>query len=121
MNPRITNVVTRANLHCKLNLRNIVSKVMNVIYNPKKYSGLIWHHRHIKSKCFVFHTGIILCMGNNTLKDAKKDIRKYGRLLCKLGYNVHIIQIKLVTQSAVATLSGKLHINRGFSFPKRNI
>ena len=52
----------------------------------------------------------MLCMGNDNLAESKKDLRKYARILYKLKYPVCISKIKLVTQSAVATLSGRLDI-----------
>jgi transcription initiation factor TFIID TATA-box-binding protein len=110
MDVRLTNVVVRCNLGCMLNLKYVVSNVSNAIYNAKKYSGMIWRHRHIKSTCFVFHTGSIMCMGNNSLHGAKKDLRKYARLLNKIGYPVVLQCIRVVTKSAVATLSGKLNM-----------
>jgi transcription initiation factor TFIID TATA-box-binding protein len=82
----------------------MVKCVCNSIYNPRKYSGMIWKHRHIKSTCFVFHTGRIMCMGNNSLKASKKDLRKYARLVSKKGYNVSLDCMTVVTKSAVATL-----------------
>jgi transcription initiation factor TFIID TATA-box-binding protein len=112
MNARMTNVVVSANLHCAVNLNYMVNAVNNAVYNPKKYSGMIWRHRRIKSKCFLFHTGNILCMGNDTVRCAKNDLRKYARLLTKKGYVVCLKNIKVVTKSAVATLSGKLDIKQ---------
>ena len=89
----------------------MVNSSCNSIYNPRKYSGMIWKHRHIKSTCFVFHTGRIMCMGNTSLKGSKKDLRKYARLVNKQGYSVSLGCITVVTKSAVATLSGKLNID----------
>lgn len=118
MNLHVTNVVISASVQCNLNLRNIAHKLANVIYNPHKYSGLIWQHRKIKSKCFLFHTGKMLCMGNDNLAESKKDLRKYARILYKLKYPVCISNIKLVTQSAVATLSGRLDIANAVNYVK---
>jgi TATA-box binding protein (TBP) (component of TFIID and TFIIIB) len=110
MDVRITNVVLSANLSCILNLNDIARYTSNVTYNRKKYSGLIWHHRHIKSKCFLFHTGRMMCMGNAGINNAKKDLRMYARLLSKMGYKVTLNIINVVTKSAVATLGGKLNV-----------
>jgi TATA-box binding protein (TBP) (component of TFIID and TFIIIB) len=52
-----------------------------------------------------------MCMGNNSLNAAKKDLRKYARLINKKGYNVSLGCIHVVTKSAVATLSGKLNMH----------
>ena len=49
-------------------------------------------------------------MGNNSVEQAKKDLRKYARIVQKLGYSVYLDRIPVVTKSAVATLSGKLNL-----------
>jgi TATA-box binding protein (TBP) (component of TFIID and TFIIIB) len=108
MNLHVTNVVVKTDLKCGLNLLYVVKHVANAIYNPCKYSGMIWKHKKIKSKCFLFHTGSIMCMGNDSIYRAKQDIRKYARLITKLGYKVDIGHIRTITRSAVATLSGRL-------------
>ena len=110
MDVRVTNVVVRSNLKCDINLNHLACSLSNVIYNIKKYSGMIWRHRHIKSTCFVFHTGKIMCMGNKSLYASKRDLRKYSRIINKMGYSVVLTRIELVTKSAVATLSGKLNL-----------
>jgi TATA-box binding protein (TBP) (component of TFIID and TFIIIB) len=118
MNLQVTNVVVKAQLNCNINLLHVVKHVASATYNPFKYSGLIWKHRKIKSKCFLFHTGIILCMGNNKVYRSKKDVRKYARLVSKLGYKVNMHSIKIVTKSAVATLSGRLNMSESCKFLK---
>jgi TATA-box binding protein (TBP) (component of TFIID and TFIIIB) len=110
MDIRLTNVVVRSSLNCSVNLTLLVNSIANAVYNTKKYSGMVWRHRHIKSTCFVFHTGKLMCMGNNSVKGAKKDLRKYARIINKFGYNVCLSCIKVMTKSAVATLTGKLNL-----------
>ncbi len=48
-------------------------------------------------------------MGNNSVLQAKKDLRKYARLLQCMN-NVDVYSIDVVTKSAVAYLSGKLNL-----------
>ena len=112
MDLRITNVVLRGDLKCLVNLTHVLNNVHNAIFNPKKYSGVIWQHRSIKSKCFLFHTGRIMCMGNSNVHSGKKDLRKYSRIIQKLGYLVTLKDVKVITKSAVATLSGRLDLHQ---------
>ena len=107
---RVTNVVVSSNLHCNINLSQVVRLMKNCSYNPSKYSGMICRNKKIKSTCFLFHTGRIVCMGNNSVVGAKKDLRKYARIVQKLGYSVCLYRIQVVTKSAVATLSSKLDL-----------
>jgi TATA-box binding protein (TBP) (component of TFIID and TFIIIB) len=103
---RVTNVVLKADLHCRFSLKVLAQSLGNCVFNPRRYSGLIWQHRKLKSKCFVFHTGRILCVGNNTLDAAKKDLRKYVRILSRFE-TVNLTKIHVVTLSGVHYLSGK--------------
>ena len=107
---KVTNVVVRSDLNCQFNLPSIAKCINNCVYNPYKYSGLVWQHRKIKSKCFVFHTGKILCMGNDSVVRAKKDLRKYTKLLQKHG-NVKLNYIHVVTKSVVVHLKGKINLS----------
>ena len=105
----ITNVVVSSDLYCQFNLSSIAKCMNNCVYDPSKYSGLVWQHRKINSKCFVFHTGKILCMGNDSVVKAKKDLRKYAKLLQKHG-NVKLNYIHVVTKSVVVRLNGKINL-----------
>lgn len=107
---RLTNVVVSSDLHCDINLYHLARLMKNCVYNPSKYSGMILRNKKIKSTCFLFRTGRILCMGNNSVVEAKKDLRKYARIIQKMDYSVYICRISVVTKSAVATLSGKLDL-----------
>lgn len=106
----VTNVVVRADLHATFKLNDLTYKLKNCIYKPSKYSGMVWRHKSIRSTCFLFHTGKILCMGNNSLHEAKKDLRKYARILSKNEPNIYLDKIKLITKSAVCTMNGRLNL-----------
>lgn len=110
MHAKVTNVVVGGDLHCTFKLKELTYKLRNCIYNPSRYSGMIWRHKSIISTCFLFHTGKILCMGNKSFYDAKKDLRKYARMLCRNGYDIQLDKIKLITKSAVSTMKGRLNL-----------
>jgi TATA-box binding protein (TBP) (component of TFIID and TFIIIB) len=52
MDLRVTNVVVSSNLNCTLCLNHITTNICNVIYNPRKYSGMIWKHKKINQNVF---------------------------------------------------------------------
>ena len=97
---RITNIVCGANLNCQLDLTEIARKSTHVIYNPRKFNGLIWRHRNIKCTCLVFRSGKIICPGIRQSSDIKICIRKYARLIQTLGFDVKLTHMKLITRSA---------------------
>lgn len=101
---RITNIVCTANLNCALDLAAITRKATYIVYKPKKFNGLIWRHRKIPCTCLVFASGKIVCPGIKNISDIKSNIRKYARLIQKLGYTINLQHIKLVTSSAVHDL-----------------
>ena len=42
---RITNVVCSASLRCDLNLSQLCKGLANARYDPRRFSGAIWHHK----------------------------------------------------------------------------
>ena len=97
---RITNIVCGANLNCRLDLEQIARKSIYVIYNPKKFNGLIWRHRKIPCTCLVFQSGKIVCPGIKQNSHIKSCVRKYARLIQTLGYDVNLTHVKFITSSA---------------------
>ena len=85
-------------LQCALNLKHIASNTRDVVLTLKPFTVLRWKHKKIGGTCMVYATGKIIHHGD------KHQLRKYARLLQKLGYNVCLRHIKLLTQSATYTL-----------------
>ena len=108
----ITNVICAADLQCSIDLKELCAHLGNVVYNPKRFPALVWQKRGISTKCLIFRTGKVSCNGQSNLSDAKICIRQYARCLQKLGYAVKLTKIKVVTMSAVHTLTGTVDYNR---------
>ncbi len=106
---RITNVVVQAALHVTVDLEHIASSNRDIRYNPAIFSGIIWQHRKIGGNCLVFQNGRINCSGSKSLQEAKRRLRQYARLIQKLGYDVKLSRIDLVTMSGVHQLSARLN------------
>ena len=85
-------------LKCALDLKHIALNTRDVVYTLKPFTVLRWKHKKIGGTCMVYASGKIIHHGE------KYQLRKYARLLQKLGYNVCLNNIKLVTQSATYTL-----------------
>lgn len=106
----ITNVVVQAQLNVNIDLHKLAYSLNNVKYNPKRFSAMIWHHKRIGGSCLLFKNGQMICNGAKSLGEARIKVRKYSRVLQKLGYPVNLTYIKLITASAVANLEREIDL-----------
>jgi TATA-box binding protein (TBP) (component of TFIID and TFIIIB) len=88
-------------------LKELVHKLSNVVYNPKKFSALNWQHRKISGKLQLFLNGTVILNGAKSYTSARKSMRQYGRCLQKLGYKITVSNIRLVNMSAVHKLANR--------------
>lgn len=116
----LTHVVVQGDLGCSFNLRDLTLKLENVRYNPRSFSALIWQHRIIGGNCLLFTNGKINCNGRClSFQDGKRRLRRYARILQKLGYEIRLKNVRVVTASAVHKLDGTvnpMHLPREFSY-----
>ena len=97
----LTNVVVQGQLNFSLDLNILANTLINVRYDPSKFSGLIWQHRRIGGNCLLFSNGKINCNGkSSSFDDGIKRLRRYARLLQKNGYCRSLSKIKVITASA---------------------
>ena len=109
---QITNVVVQTDLQVAIDLRYLVNNTRDIRYNPKIFSGAIWHNRRIGGSCLVFHNGKLNCNGNRSIHQARKRTRQYARLIQKLGFCVRLQKIDLITMSAVYQLDSTLDYSK---------
>lgn len=106
---RLTNVVVQGDLGCPIDLRDLILKLTNVRYDPRTFSALIWQHKKIKGNCLLFSTGKINCNGKcSSLLEGRQRLRRYARIVQKLGYRVELRNIKIITASAAHQLNGRI-------------
>ena len=107
----ITNVVCTSTLNCDIDLRTLVGKTTNIIYDPAKYSGASWKHPKIGGHCNVYSTGKLTVNGKvQSIREAKRRLRRYARCIQKYGWNVTLSEIKIVTISASFKTCGPLNL-----------
>ena len=108
---RLTNVVYQANLNVKIDLSCLVHQLHNVRYNPRIFPGLIYQNRKIGGNCLIFSNGKINCNGAcSDFDSGVKRLRRYARIVQRLGYVVRLSEVRLVTASAVHKLSGRINV-----------
>lgn len=86
--PVIHNIVATANFCCNLDLAQIVVRVRNAEYNPKRFRAVIMRIFEPRTTAMLFSSGKIVCTGAKSERLACIAARKYGRIMQKLGYSV---------------------------------
>ena len=108
---KLTNVVVGGQLDTVINLCALARQLTNVRYDPTSFSGLIWQHRKIGGNCLIFANGYINCNGScESFRGGIKRLRRYARLLQKLGYCHTLTDVKIITASASHRLDGKVKL-----------
>ena len=109
----INNVVCTASVGCRIDLRTLTKKTVNIIYDPSRYSGVQWKHPKIGGHCNVFSTGKIMVNGKATsIFEAKQRLRRYARLIQRLGWIVTLSTIEVVTISASFKVEGPVDLHK---------
>ena len=101
----ITNTVATMFLGVTIDLNRAVRCLLNVIYSPRKFNGLRWRARGIGATCLLFASGKIVIAGLPAIRSTHTAARRYARILQKRGFPVKPQRFKVVTRSAVHTLS----------------
>ena len=77
--PEIQNVVSTANVGCKLDLPYIASHGKNVEYNPKRFGGAIMRAKNPRAVALVFGSGKLVIPGAKSVEDGQRRARKFCR------------------------------------------
>ena len=102
----VTNVVCVTQLRCDVDLQRLATRSRDVEYNPRKHNCLIWKHKKIGGCCMVSRHGKLMCNGKATsIIEARRRVRQYARLIQKAGYPIQLSRIRVITLSAIHTLS----------------
>ena len=104
---RATNILCAADLGCPMNLTDIADKLPNTIFDPSKMQCVTMRHRRIgDGRCvaLIFSSGYMSVNGSRSVSEAKCNLRRFARLLQKIGYGVKLTCIKIQSISAFARL-----------------
>ena len=107
--PVVQNIVATVELGCPINLQDVVHKVRNAEYNPKRFGALIIRITNPKTTALVFQSGKLVITGGKTVDDSRLAGRKYARIIERLGYNVQFNHFKV--QNVVASCDMKFAIS----------
>jgi transcription initiation factor TFIID TATA-box-binding protein len=93
--PQLQNIVSTADLKCKLDLRTIALKARNAEYNPKRFAAVIMRIRQPKTTALIFASGKMVCTGAKSEEESKKAARQYAKIIQKLNYDVKFSSFKI--------------------------
>uniref|UniRef100_A0A3Q1IAW5 TATA box-binding protein-like 1 n=1 Tax=Anabas testudineus TaxID=64144 RepID=A0A3Q1IAW5_ANATE len=90
------NVVSSVRLCCRLDLNLIASKVWNVEYNPKNYKALTMRIRKPRTTAVIYESGYVICTGAKSEEQSRVAIRRFARMVQKLGFPVSLFNLKIL-------------------------
>ena len=103
--------------NCDINLRTLVTKTVNIIFDPKRYSGAQWKHPKIGGHFMAFLSGKLSVNGRvSSVSDTKRRVRRYARQLQQLGWQVQLSRIRVVTITVAFTLDSMIYLDKVCSF-----
>ncbi|XP_021050061.1 TATA box-binding protein-like protein 2 isoform X1 [Mus pahari] len=92
---QLQNVVSTANLACKLDLRKIALNAKNTEYNPKRFAAVIMRIREPRTTALIFSSGKVVCTGAKSEEESRLAARKYARVVQKLGFPIRFFNFKI--------------------------
>ena len=110
MNCVLVNVVVQTQLlsEKEIDLRVLARDLPNVVYNPGRFSGMVWKHKGIGGCCLLFTNGKMIINGFDSISECRLGTRHYALLLQKKTRGGHLRRIKIVTMTVVADIERKL-------------
>uniref|UniRef100_A0A9L0RVB5 TATA-box binding protein like 2 n=1 Tax=Equus caballus TaxID=9796 RepID=A0A9L0RVB5_HORSE len=93
--PQLQNVVSTANLACKLDLKKIALQARNAEYNPKRFAAVIMRIREPRTTALIFSSGKIVCTGARSEEQSRLAARKFARVIQKLGFPARFLDFKI--------------------------
>ncbi|EEF31961.1 TATA-box-binding protein [Ricinus communis] len=103
--PVLQNIASTVNLDCKLDLKRIALHSLNSEYDPKRFSAVTMRIRHPQTTALIFASGRVVCTGAKTEEDSKLAMRKFARIVQKLGFPAKFKDFKI--QNIVASCDMK--------------
>ena len=110
--PMLQNIVSTADLKCKLDLRNIALKAKNAEYNPKRFAAVIMRIKEPKTTALIFSSGKMVCTGAKSEDDSRKASRKYAKVIKSLGFKVEFKDFKVQNIVGSCDIKFQIHLNK---------
>jgi len=92
--PTIQNIVSTAQLNCKLKLKEIALQEKNTQYEPKRFSGLIMRIKEPRTTSLIFSNGKIV-VGAKNEEDSFKACKRIRNIIRSLNYPAELTNFKI--------------------------
>jgi transcription initiation factor TFIID TATA-box-binding protein len=106
--PTIQNIVSTAQLNCKLKLKEIALQEQNTQYEPKRFSGLIMRINEPRTTSLIFSNGKIVVLGAKNEEDSFKACKRIRNIIRSLNYPAELTNFKI--QNIVGSCDVKFQI-----------
>jgi len=63
----------------------------NAEFNPKRFAAVIMRIREPRTTALIFGSGKLVCTGAKSEEDSRLAVRKYARIVQKLGFQAILI------------------------------
>ncbi|XP_049537827.1 TBP-related factor [Anopheles darlingi] len=101
---QVRNCVATVSVGCELNLKTINFRTRNTEYNPSRFHGVVMRIRDPRCTALIFRSGKIICTGAKNEQEANLGMRKFVRIIQKLGFDVKFLGFKVQNMIATADL-----------------
>ena len=95
----------------QIDLQQVAVVSRDIVYKKTPFDVITWRHKKIGCTCLLYRSGRMVCHGD------KSKMRKYARLLQKMGYQICLKNVKVVTQSAVHQLETSVKYSHLLQLP----
>ena len=106
------NIVSTANLCCKLDLRHIALQARNAEYNPKRFAAVIMRIKEPKTTALIFSSGKMVCTGAKSEEESRKAARKFAKIIKSLGFQVEFKEFKVQNIVGSCDIRFKIHLTK---------
>jgi transcription initiation factor TFIID TATA-box-binding protein len=108
--PETSNFVATVNMDCMIDLNHLAKHARNVEYCPKRFPAAIIRIRQPRGTALIFKNGAMTITGFRTEADSRLAVKKFVRLVQKLGYAPNASGYKIVNIVARSTASFKIRL-----------
>jgi transcription initiation factor TFIID TATA-box-binding protein len=109
----IENVVASATLNQRIDLNSIVRVFPGVEYKPEQFPGLVYRLKKPKTAILIFTSGMMVCTGGKSERQARKAVMKVTDELKRSGIVIlGTPEIQIQNIVASAGLGGRIDLEK---------
>ena len=113
---RITNIISKGLLNCKLDLNEVERKLPMAQYIPRRFSGLLLRVlQPIKAHCQLYSNGKMTINGGESIRQNQALAKKFTDQLINAGYACTLSDFVVVNMVCTVDIQRKLPLEKIFS------